>query len=105
MKAVAETKPMTPEEIAQAAARIIHKHLGSEYRVFLFGSRATGSARRGSDYDIGVEGPRPINARDKFAIEEEIEKEIPTLATIEIVDFNHVSDRFRRVAMLASEDL
>lgn len=105
MDTVVPTRVMTPNEIAEGVARIIRTHLGSEYRIFLFGSRADGTARRGSDYDIGIEGPRPIGAEKKFAIEEDIERDLPTLATIEIVDFSHVSDRFRQVAMLAAKDL
>lgn len=96
--------PMTADEIEREAARIIRKHLGAEYRVFLFGSRATGDARRGSDYDIGVEGPEQIDLSTLFAIQEEIE-ELPTLHKIDVVDFAGASSAFQRVAKMRTKPI
>ena len=95
---------MTPQEIEQAVAQIIRKHLGLEYRIFLFGSRATGSARRGSDYDIGVEGEEPLSFATQSRIETDLES-LPTLATIEVVDMSMVSDQLARSARLTAKDL
>lgn len=68
------------------------------YKVFLFGSRAEGKARRRSDFDIGVLGETPLPIRDYYTIEEQLEA-LPTLYKIDWVDFNRVSDRFRQRAM------
>jgi len=95
---------MKPAEIEHAAAQVVRKYLGPEYRVFLFGSRAKGTARPGSDYDIGVEGPAPIPAATKFDIEDDLEK-LPTLATIEVVDFSRVSERLARSAARSAREL
>ena len=95
---------MEQREIEEAVARIVRKHADSRYRVFLFGSRATGAARRGSDYDIGIEGPAPLKTSVLSDIEEEIEN-LPTLATIEIVDFANVSPSFRQVATMKTRDI
>ena len=95
---------MTPQEIEQAVARIIRRHLGSEYRVFLFGSRAKGTARRGSDYDIGFEGPVRVDLSTLFAIKEEVE-ELPTLHKIDIVDFTGTSTSFQRVAKMRTKPI
>jgi uncharacterized protein len=87
-----------PMDAAKFAASVIRRHLpDTAYRVFLFGSRATGSAGERSDIDIGIEGPVPVGRAALAAIEDELE-EAPTLYTIEIVDFARVSEKFRRVA-------
>jgi len=76
---------------------VIRRHVPDPaYGIFLFGSRATGSAGERSDIDIGVEGPVPISRATLTAIHDEIE-EAPTLFTIDIVDFARVP-RFRQVA-------
>jgi predicted nucleotidyltransferase len=87
-----------PADAAKFAASVIRRHVPDPaYRVFLFGSRATGSAGERSDTDIGIEGPAPVSRGALAAIHDELE-EAPTLYTIEIVDFARMPDRFRRVA-------
>ena len=87
-----------PDEVARFAAAVVRRHLPDPaYRVFLFGSRATGTAGDRSDIDIGIEGPAPVPRAALVAIEDELE-EAPTLFTVEIVDFARVSETFRRVA-------
>ncbi|VVA43740.1 conserved hypothetical protein [Candidatus Roizmanbacteria bacterium] len=66
-------------------------------RVFIFGSRAIGGARKFSDIDIGVKSTREltgeilVNIKDAFE-----ESNIPY--TVDVVDFSQVSDRFNEVA-------
>ena len=85
-------------EAATYAAAIVRRHLPDPaYRVFLFGSRAEGTAHSRSDIDIGIEGPAPVPREAMALIEEELE-EAPTLYTIEVVDFARVAEGFRRVA-------
>jgi type I restriction enzyme S subunit len=87
-----------PADAAKFAASVIRRHLSDPaYRVFLFGSRATGAAGERSDIDIGIEGPAPVSRAALAAIHEELE-EAPTLYTIEVVDFARVSEKFRQVA-------
>jgi len=87
-----------PDEVARFAAAVVRRHLPDPaYRVFLFGSRAAGTARDRSDIDIGIEGPAPVPRQALAAIEDELEA-APTLYTVEIVDFARVSESFRRVA-------
>ena len=76
----------------------IRRHLPDPvYRIFLFGSRATGSAGERSDIDIGIGGPAPVPRSALAAIHDELE-EAPTLYTIDVVDFACVPEKFRRVA-------
>lgn len=80
------------------AAKVVRRHVPDPaYRVFLFGSRAEGRADPRSDIDIGIEGPGPVPREAMALIEEELE-EAPTLYTIEVVDFTHVSENFRKIA-------
>ena len=87
-----------PVDAAQFAASVVRRHLPDPaYRVFLFGSRAAGSAGERSDIDIGIEGPAPVPHSALAAIRDELDQ-APTLYTIDIVDFTRVPEKFRRVA-------
>ena len=87
-----------PAEAASYAAAIIRRHVPDPaYRVFLFGSRAEGTAHDRSDIDIGIEGPKPVPQQVLTQIEDDIE-EAPTLYTIDVVDFARMPEKFRQVA-------
>jgi predicted nucleotidyltransferase len=87
-----------PGETANFAAAVVRRHVPDPaYRIFLFGSRADGTAHERSDIDIGVEGPRPVPHEALALIQEELE-EAPTLYTVDVVDFARVSEKFRQVA-------
>ena len=89
-----------PGDAASFAAEVVRRHVPDPaYRIFLFGSRAEGTAHERSDIDIGIEGPGPVPPETLSLIEEELE-EAPTLYTIEIVDFARVAEKFRRVAQV-----
>ena len=84
-----------PVNAAKFAASVIRRHVPDPaHHVFLFGSRATGSAGERSDIDIGIEGPAPVSRTALAAIHDELD-EAPTLYTIDVVD---LPERFRRVA-------
>ena len=86
------------EEAQQLAVAAVRRRVPDlEYRVFLFGSRATGRAHERSDIDIGIEGPAPIPYETLAKIREDIE-EAPTLYSIDIVDFARVPEKFQSVA-------
>jgi predicted nucleotidyltransferase len=76
-----------PADAAKFAAEVIRRHFPDPaYRIFLFGSRATGAAAERSDIDIGIEGPAPQCPASRLPIQDELE-EPPTLYTIDVVDF------------------
>ncbi|MEJ5338986.1 MAG: nucleotidyltransferase family protein [Aquificaceae bacterium] len=86
------------EKLREELLRALSKHLDlSRYRVFFFGSRVQGKGGRGSDVDVGIEGP-PIDPLKWSNIQEEIEN-LPTLYRIDLVDFNTVSQDFRKEAL------
>src|SRR5271155_4583318 len=87
-----------PADAAKFAALVIRRHLPDPaYRIFLFGSRAAGSATERSDIDIGIEGPASVPHSALPAIRDELD-EAPTLYPIDVVDFTRVPDEFRGVA-------
>lgn len=68
------------------------------YEVILFGSRADGTARSRSDFDIGILGDRPLDVQTLFSLRDMLD-ELPTLYTFDVVDLNTVSARFREEAL------
>lgn len=91
------------KQIKHAIPAIIKKYLdASKYKIFVFGSRASGKASARSDFDIGIEGPRAIPKATLAQIKAEIE-ELPTLYKIDVVDFTQVSSGFRKIAKQSIE--
>ncbi len=69
-----------------------------QMKIFVFGSRAKGNYRPGSDVDIGFIPQGRLNAGKISFLKEKIEdSNIPY--KVDIVNFNEVSDEFRRQAM------
>jgi uncharacterized protein len=68
----------------------------TDARFFVFGSRAKGSARRGSDLDIAVNLGRPLSLSERnfLAIELE-ESDLPY--RVDIVDLQTVSPVFKKM--------
>jgi predicted nucleotidyltransferase len=92
------TAPLSVEDVQNIAARVIRSRLGNPaFRIFLFGSRAAGTARRRSDIDIGIDGPAPVPYETMTAIAEDLE-DVRSLYSVDVVDFQRVPERFRRVA-------
>jgi predicted nucleotidyltransferase len=96
--------PLSPESNAVEQARrmcaeIVRRHLPDPaYKIFLFGSRARGTAHERSDIDIGIEGPAPVPYDILASIMAEIE-ESPTLYSVDVVDFKRAPGEFRAAAL------
>lgn len=95
----------SPDILATMIRRIIltHKALYG-YRVFFFGSRVKGSSSPTSDIDIGIEGPVPVPRSIMAKIREDIDG-LPTLYTIDFVDFSRTSRGFRGIAQQYTQDI
>lgn len=66
-------------------------------KAFIFGSRAGNKAYKFSDIDIGIESPRKIPWHQLIAIEGAFEEsDLPF--TVDVVDFNAVSGKFKKLA-------
>jgi predicted nucleotidyltransferase len=87
------------EKLKKEILEIVKKHLDTHlWRVFFFGSRVRGDNFPRSDIDIGIKGPKPISAKIKLDIEEELEN-LPTLYKFDFVDFKNVSEKFKKEAL------
>lgn len=86
------------EKLKQELVNIFSKYLDkSNYLVFFFGSRVKNKNNERSDIDIGIIGP-PIKPSTFQKIEEEIEN-LNILYKIDLVDFNYVSEEFKKIAL------
>ena len=75
-----------------------------EYKVFIFGSRASGKAKKFSDYDVGIKGEKAIPGHIKVMIEEALEEsDIPQ--KVDIVDFSLLSSNFKKVSLSKIKEL
>lgn len=93
------------EKLKKEILEIVDRHVDTRvYRVFFFGSRVSEKGTDRSDIDVGIDGPDEISPAAWAAIQEEVE-EIPTLYTIDVVDFRRVAPKFREVALQAVEPL
>lgn len=93
-----ELEHCPPEQMKKKILAIIGQHLDlTKYKVFIFGSRASGNYSARSDIDIGIEGPQEISKANMTQIKEGI-AEIPTLYKIDVVDFTQVPPSFRALA-------
>ena len=104
MKGLKVSKSPDPEvlSVARQVATIVRRVTGDPaYRAFLFGSWASGMARERSDIDIGIKGPTGIDPGTMVEIREACDA-LPTLYTIELVDFARVPEDFRREALSRS---
>lgn len=85
--------------------KIIARNLDlSEYRLFLFGSRASGKNAEYSDFDIGIIGKKPLPSSLKINIEGDLEdSDIPV--KVDIVDFHQIPEKFKKIAFFHKIDL
>ncbi len=90
---------MSERKTLKMIQAIVRNHLPDKnYRVFLFGSRAEGTNRKFSDYDIGIMGKKPVDRLAISYIKEDLENSnIPY--NIDVVDFKIVDKDFKHIAM------
>ncbi|MEI6564939.1 MAG: nucleotidyltransferase domain-containing protein [bacterium] len=74
------------------------------HRVVLFGSRAAGTAKDRSDFDVGVDGETPLPLTAFYAIADKLES-LRTLYRIDWVDLCRTSETFRSEALKNSRIL
>jgi predicted nucleotidyltransferase len=89
------TIDLNPEQLALVKA-ILTKHLADNAKIYVFGSRARGNARKFSDLDLaidyqGKEVPAPIHAELAYDFED---SDLPF--KVDIVDLNSISDNFKK---------
>ncbi|MBI5700686.1 nucleotidyltransferase domain-containing protein [Candidatus Saganbacteria bacterium] len=87
------------QRIKEKIIEIIKKNIKADhYKIFFFGSRASGNATAKSDIDIGIEAKKKLSAAEKLDVQADLES-IRTLNKFDFVDFKTVSDDFKDVAL------
>jgi len=93
------------EKLKKQIKEIAEKYLDlSEYKLFLFGSRALNKGDERSDIDIGIEGKEAVPYETMAKIREEAEN-LQLLYKIDIVDFSKVSDEFKEISKKSIEPI
>ena len=88
-----------------AIRQSVQKFLDLEfYKLFMFGSEATGMADRCSDIDIGILGPEPVPGAVMQQIREDLEG-LRTLRQFDVVDLSRVDESFKAEALEHAERL
>ena len=98
---------MEIEEIKKEVARIVREELKRDsikHRAFFFGSRISGTASPRSDLDVGIEGKEALSSDIFRSIKTRCEA-LPTLYSIDIVDFANIGDDFKKVALRHTEEI
>ena len=94
-----------PEKLGREVLQIITEFLDiKNFKIFYFGSRVLGKANERSDIDIGILGSQEVPLQILGNIREKI-KNLPTLYSIDFVDFQRVPENFRQVALEFTEPL
>lgn len=69
----------------------------NKYKAFIFGSRASGSAREFSDLDIGIKGENPVPGNLIVELKGAFEEsDLPF--RVDVVDFSFIPDNFAQIA-------
>jgi predicted nucleotidyltransferase len=90
---------MTSDEIKLSVRNIVSKFLApNSYKPYFFGSRVEGTSNERSDIDIGIESLMPLDNLIIGQIKDELE-ELPILFKIDFMDFNEVTENFKKIAL------
>jgi uncharacterized protein len=93
------------ETLKRQLISILERHINiTQYEVFFFGSRVSGTSTERSDIDVGIRGPETVPLSKLGAIREELDH-LPTLYTIDLIDFRAASEDFKAVALQQIEEL
>ncbi len=73
---------------------ILRKYLPAEAKVWVFGSRATWTTKRGSDLDLAIDAGRPLTRAESNNLADAFdESDLPY--KVDVVDMQTVSESFR----------
>lgn len=88
--------PDMPADHRRLVRDILRAHLPHGVRVWVFGSRATGRARRHSDLDLALDCGRRLTLDERARLAEAFsDSDLPY--RIDILDWQGLDDRFRRI--------
>ncbi len=83
-----------PRDYTRLVLDILRAHLPRRTRVWVFGSRATGRARRYSDLDLAIDAGRPLTLDEIAGLAEAFsDSDLPY--RVDLVDWQDIDDRWR----------
>lgn len=92
------TRPMSvdlPADHRRLVLNILRAHLPPSAKAWVFGSRATGRARRYSDLDLAIDAGRQLTLDETARLSEAFsDSDLPY--RVDLVDWQGIEDRWRR---------
>ena len=76
--------------------QILRANLPAAAKVWVFGSRASGRARRFSDLDLAIDAGRPLTLDEAASLADAF-SESDLSYRVDVVDWCAIDDRFRRI--------
>jgi uncharacterized protein len=87
-----------PAEHRRLVLNILRANLPPNTKVWVFGSRATGRARRYSDLDLAIDAGRRLTLDEMAGLTEAFSvSDLPY--RVDLVDWRDIDDRWRRIIM------
>ena len=78
---------------------ILHAHLPRSVKVWVFGSRATGRARRYSDLDLAIDANRRLTLDEIAGLNEAFsDSDLPY--RVDLIDWHDIDDRWRQIIVV-----
>ena len=96
---------MTEESALRTIKKIILEFVDQKtHQLFLFGSRASGQARKFSDFDIGIKGKEPLSLKTIALIKEVLEdSDLPF--EVDVIDLAGATEKFKKMALTKHKKL
>lgn len=89
---------MEIKKVKSEIVKILKEELfNQDFSAFFFGSRVLGTATERSDIDVGIEGRGSVPENILLRIKSRCAN-LPTLYTIDVVDFSLIGEDFKKVA-------
>ena len=83
-----------PADHRRLVLKILHAHLPQGTKAWVFGSRATGRARRYSDLDLTIDAGRRLTLDELAELSEAFsDSDLPY--RVDLVDWHNIEDRWR----------
>jgi type I restriction enzyme S subunit len=97
-------RPVLAAEHRRIVLDVLRAHLPRRAKTWVFGSRASGRARRYSDLDLAIDAGRPLTLDETACLAEAFsDSDLPY--RVDIVDWHAIGDRFRQIIAAEREPL
>ena len=85
-----------PAEHRRLVLNILHANLPQSTQIWVFGSRATGRARRYSDLDLAIDAGRPLTLDEIAGLAEAFsDSDLPY--KVDLIDWHEIDDCWRQM--------